>query len=206
MNVGRGDRTDLWEVKDMLDHGATMLEVAEAHFPLFVRCNKGLNAYRSLAAAHEGRRMPAIHVLMGPTGCGKSKWVAENYPNAFWFNESNSVWWDGYANEETIIFDEFGRGSYPYKRLLRLLDPNPVLVEVKGTFVPFSATKFVFTTNTGVKQWYDRDTAALERRFRESAEVWTVRQPDGGIPSVTVTKPMGHGEHLVQMPGKPGHM
>lgn len=86
----------------------------------------------------------------------------ESYPDAYWKQRSN--WWDGYANHEHVVIDEF-YGWLPFDLLLRLCDRYPLLVETKGGQVQFSANTIVITTNKRPTEWYtNMYTPALIRR------------------------------------------
>ena len=41
-------------------------------------------------------------MLWGPSGTGKSRFVAARWPDAFW-KAPESKWWDGYSGHETVV-------------------------------------------------------------------------------------------------------
>ena len=45
-------------------------------------------------------------MLWGPSGTGKSRFVAARWPDAFW-KAPESKWWDGYSGHETVVLDDF---------------------------------------------------------------------------------------------------
>jgi len=92
-----------------------------------------------------------VTVIVGPTGTGKSKYVYENFPNAYW--KQRSQWWDNYNDQETTVLDEF-YGWIPYDTLLRICDRYPLLVETKGGQVNFRSNHVVITSNSIPQTWY----------------------------------------------------
>ena len=70
-------------------------------------------------------------MLWGPSGTGKSRFVAARWPDAFW-KAPESKWWDGYSGQETVVLDDFKDYAMPLVELQRLLDWYPLWVEVKG--------------------------------------------------------------------------
>ena len=61
----------------------------------------------------------------GPSGTGKSRWVAATWPDAFW-KSPESKWWDGYSGQETVVLDDFKDYAMPLVELQRLLDWYPL--------------------------------------------------------------------------------
>ena len=76
-------------------------------------------------------RGPGGMGAMGPSGTGKSRFVAARWPDAFW-KAPESKWWDGYSGQETVVLDDFKDYAMPLVELQRLLDWYPLWVEVKG--------------------------------------------------------------------------
>lgn len=150
----QGQRSDLAAVKEMIDGGATEAEVAEEHFSSFVRYHKSFTYYRMIKAKPRSQA-PEVYVLYGGTGVGKSHWVRERFPNAFWLSRptGKTLWWDGYTGQSCIIIDEF-YGWIKYDYLLRLCDKNPLKLEIKGGFVECQASIICFTSNTRPDFWY----------------------------------------------------
>lgn len=120
-------------------------------------------------------------VYWGPTGVGKSRraWFESGihaYPKS-----PTSKFWDGYRGQANVVIDEF-RGQIEISHLLRWLDRYPVLVEIKGSGMPMSATSFWITSNLSPREWYpnvDETTiSALERRLRVTNMVENWEEPE----------------------------
>lgn len=143
---------------------ASIEEIADNEFDLWVRYFRAFEKYVCMKT--NPRNHPVeVHVIIGPTGTGKSKWAMETYPEAYW--KQRSKWWDGYFKHESVVIDEF-YGWIPFDLLLRLLDRYPLLVESKGGQIQFVAKNIIITSNTFPDKWYkscDTYFAALLRRI-----------------------------------------
>jgi len=153
----------LLEMKLMVDEGKSEMELANHDFSVYVACFRGLDRYRLLTTKPRNHAMEVI-VIQGPTETGKSRWVMDRYPDAYW-KQQQSIWWDGYASHETVMMDEF-YGWLPFSFMLRLLDRYPMMVESKGGQIQFVAKRIIITTNAIPDNWYKPPCyfASLARR------------------------------------------
>lgn len=155
---GRGGRSDLLEVKRMLDAGKRELEVAESHFGQWCRYHKAFKLYA-------GMKMPVrswvtfTTVYWGDPGVGKTRRIVEEAgsDNTYWLPKPNGtrVFWDGYEGQENVVIDEFF-GWMPRDLMCRLCDRYPFRVETKGGSVPFTAKKIWITSNNPPNAWWPR--------------------------------------------------
>lgn len=168
--AGQGQRFDLEVVKKDLDSGKTDKEIAQDHFPTWVKFNRSFDRYRQVRVdPRDPNVTPDVSVFVGPPESGKSRAAFNENPGAYYFmrpqRNGGSIWFDGYTGQSTIILEEF-YGWLPFDFLLRLIDRYPMRVETKGGSVEMAATKFVFTTNTEPDQWYRvTNLQALKRRI-----------------------------------------
>lgn len=150
-------------IKNKLDNGATITNIADDHFDIWVRHHRAFDRY--LALKTKPRNHPVdVYLIVGPTGTGKSKWANDNYPDAYW--KQRSQWWCGYTGQSTVILDEY-YGWLPYDTLLRLCDRYPMLVESKGGQIQMECSRIIITANHLPHKWYKPDIYidALIRRF-----------------------------------------
>lgn len=181
MGGRQGTRSDLDEVKRMLDDGEPMSAVATEFFGDFVRYHRGFSEYRKVRQ-QLNRGKPTVEVLWGESATGKSLYCRTMYEpseEVFYLTKPNGkgrpVWWDGYDGHKVVVIDEF-YGWMAYDMILRLLDYGPLNVETKGGSVPMVADHFVFTSNTRPEEWYrlyDKpdEGAPFLRRLAEFAVV-----------------------------------
>lgn len=169
----QGQRTDLETLREMIEEGASDRELAVANFGSWVRYNRSFSQYRLICKPPRDYKT-VVTVIFGPTGTGKSRHLAENYPNAYW--KPNSRWWDGYNGQEHVVVDEF-YGWLPYDFMLRLCDRYPLQVETKGGTIAFTSKFIHFTSNQRPELWYKHNFAPLERRIEYVYEKDTLDSP-----------------------------
>lgn len=163
----QGKRTDLDAVKETIDAGGCLMDIADNHFTSFVKYERGIKSYMTMKAPKRETKSK-VYVLWGPTGTGKSFWCESEAPNAYWYYpQKDGKWWDGYEGQEDVIIDEF-YGGIMWSIFLRLLDRYPMNVEHKGASVNFNPKRIFITSNKHPRDWYpgkDGLYETLERRL-----------------------------------------
>lgn len=165
-----GKRSDLHDLADSINAGASLKELARSHTHTMLKCGKNALMVRSLLMVPRNTK-PKVHVYFGGTGLGKSH-KAHEFEDAYWVpNETkdHSLWFDRYDGEKVCVFDDFYGGVCPWRFLLRLLDRYPNSVPYKGGYVEFVSDVVVFTSNSPPWSWYKNNEHqhwdALERRI-----------------------------------------
>lgn len=191
---GQGSRADLLAVKQIIDDGGTVFDVADKHFGTFLRYERGLQSYANHCATPR-TDPPKTYYFWGPTGCGKSSaaWFAfeGNVKKVFTvpLSSGQTVWFDGYIPgfHEVIILDDYFH-TFTFTFLLQLLDRYPFQVPVKGAFRPFNTPVIILTSNIGLHEQYPNmpAVAALWRRFNH-----VIRCFDDYWIECTITNPLG---------------
>lgn len=148
----QGKRNDLLNLKESLDKGSKLSEIAENHFESFLKYNRGILMYMNIKPKIRNWKTE-VYILIGPPGCGKSKLCPLN---GYWYAPLNNIWWDGYNGHEDVIIDEF-YGGLPFTFMLRLMDRYPLNVEIKNGTVPFLAKRIWITSNKHPSKWYSAD-------------------------------------------------
>lgn len=169
---GQGKRNDLKEATAMIMAGKSMRSVALEEPTVFVRMHKGLQALQAAIFEPEQRVVQVI-CLVGETGCGKSRWAHDNWPDLYpvFACDPKATWFDGYANQKVVLFDDVGQGAIcNINYLKRLLDRYKMRVPVKGGSVAWNPEMIILTSNMYPMRWWepspaDADLAALQRRM-----------------------------------------
>lgn len=166
----QGERTDLEDVAQRLLDGESLRTVAEENPTLYCKYRNGLkdlSGWGQQDAAKEFRQV-CTEVLWGDAGTGKTRTAVEDGDDYFILDMSanDSVWFDGYNGQKTLIIDDF-YGWIKYGYLLRLLDGYQLRLPVKGSFTFARWDKVFITSNKPPKDWYCGMglTPALARRL-----------------------------------------
>lgn len=170
---GQGKRNDIANLKDLVKKGASDKEIFEESTTSFLRYYKTIQIARSLFIEKRSWKTETV-VLVGPPGCGKTKYVVENGNNTF-FKQPSSIWWDGYNGTSDVVLDDF-IGWIPFHDLLRITDRYALDVQTKGGQINFAPKRIFITSNKWPKRWYKDDKhewGALYRRI-DKLLYWTV--------------------------------
>nr|QJI53398.1 MAG: replication-associated protein [Circoviridae sp.]QJI53404.1 MAG: replication-associated protein [Circoviridae sp.]QJI53406.1 MAG: replication-associated protein [Circoviridae sp.] len=161
----QGARSDLKKVAALVDEGASLTEVARKYPSQFIMYGRGIQMYAHVTRDIERDWKTEVIVVIGPPGCGKSRFAAE-YPCTRKYYKSRGLWWDGYDGHDVVVMDDY-YGWLPYCDLLRLCDRYPLRVEYKGGMCQFSAKVIIITSNKHPNEWYksELDISAMYRRI-----------------------------------------
>lgn len=170
MLKGQGARSDLDDIKRLIDENCSLAEIRDAHYGSYIRYQKSI--YRDREFVRNHRTEPTeLHIYWGATGTGKSKKCRDDYPEAYW--KPFGKWWDDYDGQETVVIDEF-YGWLPFSVMLRLCDWTPLYVPRKGDHAKFVAKRIICTSNVSPDEWYPGVNAevrkALQRRITTCIE------------------------------------
>jgi hypothetical protein len=153
-------------VKDLIDNGGTLLQVAEADFKSYVRYKRSLEGYRQMVQEETEYEKPKVTVLWGEPGTGKSRFIYDNHKDIWAW--PGKEWFDGYTGQEVALFDDFDGTDFSYRLLLRVLDRYKINVPIKGGHVAFRPKYIYITSNLRPEDWYNlKNYKALLRRIDE---------------------------------------
>lgn len=111
---------------------------------VFVKYPRGFAELAVKAPRSRDDAKPFVHWLYGKSGGGKTRYVVE-LEEDLWVSGSTLKWWNGYYDQEAVLFDDFRGDFCTYHWLLRILDRYPIAVEVKGGMVQFTARRIYIT-------------------------------------------------------------
>lgn len=163
LSKGRGNRSDIEDVRDVVANGGGMKEVMH-----ITNSFQAVRFAEKLLTHVEKKRdwAPEVTWLYGPTGCGKTRRAFEETNNP-WISGKNLKWWEGYDAHEDVIIDDFRKDFCTFHELLRILDRYPYTVEVKGGSRQLLAKRIYITSCFHPEKVYDtrEDIAQLIRRI-----------------------------------------
>lgn len=193
---GQGKRSDLHGFVETLDQSSSLSEAilsSTANKSVFVKYHRGIEKLAALqkkpldASGTIGPRKVVV-CLWGPTGTGKTHTahsdLASRHPEEqpFTCPYNSGQWFDGYAGQRGVIFDDFRAedDNMPVSTFLRITDRYKLSVPVKGGTVDWNPRVIYFTSNRNPVTFYSNShpntQAAVQRRFtevRELTQPWT---------------------------------
>jgi len=176
----QGERTDLNLIRDQIASGVTVDSLAMENPYLFHQYGRTLSKVEDICMRKKYRKeMTQGFWYFGPTDVGKSHTAYEGFtPETHYvLNINDNGWWDGYAQQETVIINEF-RGQIPYSELLDLVDKWPKTVKRRCREpMPFLSKKLIITSSLApevvYKNLHKKDSLEqLSRRF----EIYEIKQ------------------------------
>lgn len=150
----QGKRSDLDEIKDVIDRGGTEQELARDFFPIWIRYHKAFKRYGELKREPR-REKTRVTCIWGPSGTGKSKYCFER--GAVFVGVSGDPrrpFIQGYKGEPVVCFDDFSQSSISLTEILKLTDRYPYTANSKGGEVEWNPTEAYFTSNDNPWYWY----------------------------------------------------
>lgn len=175
-----GTRSDINAVKEKLDAGKDLSEVAEEHFVDFLKYHKAFEKYQTLKIKPREEK-PYVIWLYGASGSGKSRQAFEfaKSKSNYYYKPSFNKWWDGYTGQECVVIDDY-KGAWELEYLLNLLDRYPMRVEIKGGSINFNSKWIVITSNQRPARYCTDEPKQLLRRIDDLQDLTPSTDQHGG--------------------------
>lgn len=186
---GKGKRTDLQDACESLKKRGLKPTIEESpHMYVKYAVNMERLAQFYVGQNSQFRKLNVV-VLVGPPGCGKTRYVWDNndfdevYPLTTY--GKGKTWFQGYMGQKILLIDDFN-GNIEFTELLRILDGYKLYVETKGGSALAEWTTVYITSNYPVSDWYagNYNIAALQRRINRIYSDWSDGAPvDADVPA-----------------------
>jgi len=157
----QGKRTDLIDIKALLDEGKSADEIADSNFSQWVIYRRAFDAYKMIK--EEKRNwVTEVYFLWGESGTGKTRRAVEagakllSYDGKFIGN---------YNGEDIVCFDDVSPYTWNRSELLKLCDRYEHQIGIKGGFRNWKPRVIYFTSNFDVKDCPPFNDKAMARRF-----------------------------------------
>lgn len=185
----QGKRSDIQTFYKMINNGASFDEVIAAtdgNAWLYEAKIQKMISHKKRYERIEQIKKFGIHSLLpkdvrfywGNTGTGKTSTAMNEFPDAH--IQYGCRWFDGYAGQDCVIFDEYVTQAFPASIFLRLTDKYPMSVEFKGGMSDWMPKTIIFTTNLNpddfFADWIPSHKDAAFRRVTEIREF--TKDPD----------------------------
>lgn len=172
----QGKSADVVEICKRLRNGDTVRRIMEEsaeYDPMLVRQHKNLLWFENqVRDDQKDRAMPAVFVLHGYSGAGKTQFAKmswkEDHPEWRYkivtsvAGNNGQGWFDGYDEHEILIFDNMDRRCpFDYDFLMRICDRSYCEVPIKGGFKSLFNLKAVyFTSIWAPSEWWGQGHGA----------------------------------------------
>lgn len=157
----QGKRADLIAIRDAIDAGAPVSQIATDHFAKYCQYGRAFERYRQLKQP-ERNWATEVHVVWGPTGTGKTRYCIDQGAAMVEFDKGGFI--HGYMNQEIIVFDDFDPATISRGAFLKLMDRYPTTVNIKGGSMIWNPRTVYLTTNFNPRDWYGA-CPAIRRRL-----------------------------------------
>ncbi len=146
--ITQGKRTDLDELKRILDNGGTLKDIADENIQAFVQYNRGFEKYKNMIdkSARKSFRELEVTLIHGKTGSGKTKEAMKHDDDTYKIQGNALQWWDGYDGEKKLVIDEYDN-QISCTELLGILDGYQLRLPIKGGFTYANWTQVIITSN-----------------------------------------------------------
>lgn len=104
--------------------------------------------------------------IHGPAGCGKTRAVLDQVPDAY--PKPRNQWWDGYQRQDVVLVDDVDRYDVRLGgQFKHWADAYPFIAEIKGGSQKIRPKRLIVTSQYTIEEiWEDAATReALLRRF-----------------------------------------
>lgn len=173
----QGKRNDLLECTTKILGKRSVAEIALEHPNTYVKYHKGLEKLSAMvySTPRDGdwSKWRLARWICGPTGVGKTQKVYQRHPGMVYAKDVTNKWWDGFdpLKHQVILIDDFPlvpkKEGIGFNDLLRICQPYPLSVEVKGGSVALGSQLIYITSNFSIGQVFgaEQNFEALERRI-----------------------------------------
>jgi len=179
----QGERTDLQSLRDKISNGTRVDEIVMENPIAFHTYGRTLERIETIVMRKKFRTEMTKGIwYYGATGVGKSHKAFEDYdPETTYIKNTNTKWWDGYKQQDTVILNDF-RGEISYNELLNLVDKWPLNVPVRNREdIPFTSKKLIITSSLRPEEIFkNRNRSDSIEQFRRRFEILEMEQKWSG--------------------------
>ena len=148
-------------VQQMIADGANFAQVAAAYPEYALRNANGIGRLinERVKSMPKKFRQVTCYVYWGDTRTGKSRTVyeKEGYDKVY-SKLANSAYYDGYEmeNHEALLLEEFNAGDMKIDDFLKVLDGQPLMLNVKFASASAHWKRVYITSNVPPSEWFPR--------------------------------------------------
>lgn len=172
----QGQRNDLTKVVESIAKAKTAYDVYVEHPEMFLKFGNNISKAISLKFNKIRENAPKVILVKGPSGSGKSHYIhnKHGYDNVYSLSKSMKSW-DGYWQQDAIIFDEIKFNQYPREYWLKLFDCYPMRDDCKYGTVQINSP-YIYLVNS-VDEELNKFYEDFDMYRRITSEIWLVNCP-----------------------------
>lgn len=168
----QGSRTDIKEITELIKKEEITLDDIMWDYPdMYLRYHRAFEKMFNSMMKHR-TEAPEVYWFWGKSGVGKTYRAVERHQDSHYMKD-NTIWWDGYTQQEAIIIDDF-EDDIPFRVLLRLLHGYQYQGQIKGGYVPINS-KYIYITSEFPPQYFfgenDNRLKQINRRLTSVEEI-----------------------------------
>lgn len=180
LDKGLGARNDLTKIVEDLKNGASPTEIRDNYPSQYIRYSTSIQKIKQEVVKEEFSkvfRKLQITYIFGSTGVGKTRYVMEKfgYENVYRISSYGRSAFDGYDNQDVILFDEF-RSSIPIAQMLMYLDGYPLALPCRYQDKQAVFTKVYIVSNIPLSKQYtdtqNQEPATYQAFCRRISEIY----------------------------------
>jgi len=165
----QGKRNDISELAQKIKNNELSLEDIMFDYPvLYMKYSRSIEKMLN-AVLVPRTTAPAVFWRWGLAGTGKSRYCIEKHPNHY--IKDNTLWWDGYKQDEAVIIDDFDN-KIPFRVLLRMLDRYKYPCQIKGGYTQLNSPFIYITCEYPPEHfWSGNELEQITRRLTSVEEI-----------------------------------
>lgn len=168
---GQGKRNDIKEIANLIKSGdITLMDIMFDYPDMYLKYSRSFEKMFNAVQPHRVKA-PEVHWRWGLTGTGKTYYVIDKHGADNVYIKDGTIWWDGYNQQEAILFDDFDN-SIPFRTLLRILHEYREQGQVKGGYVNINSPYIYITCEFPPEHYWSGNTLAqVIRRLTSVLEI-----------------------------------
>lgn len=188
----QGERNDLNKIKDEIIDGAKVDDIVMDRPMVYHQYGRTLHKIEDLVMRKKYRtEMTKCIWYWGKTGTGKSHSAFLGFtPDTHYVHNLNEQWWDGYTQQDIVVFNEF-RGQIKYNELLDFIDKWPKTVKRRNREpIPFISKLIIITCPMRPQELYGGDQLDNIDQLLRRIEIIELTEKHQEIPVVEEIPPL----------------
>lgn len=173
--LNQGKRTDLKEFAEAIVVQKRKREEVINEFPeMMLKFGRNAEILFEAVAEHRDREHPPkVYWFWGASGTGKTRTVHEMFPDVWVAPYDINGFWNGYEQQEAILFDDFRSNRCKFSFLLQILDRYPMTVQIKGGYKKLNSPNIFITCNVCPQECYSffEEKEEMEQLLRRITEI-----------------------------------